>query len=768
VLAGVLCVLVLAAALYVVRAHAHARAHAREGETARADEAARSGARAWSGGTSRREITIGALAVLAAGVPVLSLAPWIAGRPVFWGDDMTHARVAAEIAHVGLPHGWIDSYMGGFPFAHHYPPVGALLVAALIRLGASPAAATDVLGALGTFAAPLVLYAAFVRAGARVPIAILAAIALAWVSPYNPFVGGYEAFFQIGLFSQVIALPLCIALGSSVASARSPWTPTILGAAAMATHPQLTTATLLVALLASLAAWRRAIAIRAARAGVAALAAGAALYGQGLATLHVPFGWPPNLAWLQLGFPPSRLSWWLLDGDLLDSSRAPVLTALATAAVFALALLAATRRSATARGAIVAIVVALLGSVAGHALAEAGAIGSILLAFLQPLRMVALAPVVAAAAVGVALEEGVAQIATAAHARADRRVSRFAPVALLTVVLGLELVALPSRVSYAAAVRAEVATLSDPRAPCGPSTPGGYAKVRASLATLAPDRLWYDQGDPALLRCALDDDLELAIPGPVAMTGGVGSHVGLHWLAFRQIGLGRPGAAARAEALGVRYVLRTTAGRAHAEPPAGFTIRSEDGETELMERTGGTNLVGVGCVAETWRGSDAALRDRLEADLVTTRGQGALLDPEHFVVLDRASGPLHVERATAATAATGDACGAGARVEEVPREPGAVEARVESTQPVVVVLRVTAFPSWRAEIDGAAAPLEMVAPGFPALRVPAGEHRIVAVAGAMPGYGLALLAGALGVVLTGLVRRDALARVRARLERRPG
>jgi hypothetical protein len=180
-----------------------------------------------------------------------------------------------------------------------------------------------------------------VRVGARPTFAAVGAAYVAWVSPYNPFVGGYEAFFRLGLLSQVLALPVCILFASAVARGHRAWSAP-LAALAMAAHPQLALASIAIVGVAGVARGRTDVMVRWARGVAGAFLLGLALYGPGIATNDVPFGWPPDFGWRQLGFGLRRLDWWFLDGDLLDYGRdTPALTALAGAAVLALSLCAA-------------------------------------------------------------------------------------------------------------------------------------------------------------------------------------------------------------------------------------------------------------------------------------------------------------------------------------------------------------------------------------------------------------------------------------------
>ena len=231
--------------------------------------------------------------------------------------------------------------------------------------------------------------------------------------------------------------------------------------------------------------------------------------------------------------------------------------------------------------------------------------------------------------------------------------------------------------------------------------------------------------------------LELESAAPLGNTSAVGSHVGVLWLAGRQLQPERDGAARRARALGIRHVIRAT--RAGDSLPADFTRRRVSGQIELLE-VSGAERAHVGCVRERWSGSDHALRERLTRELGTPRGADHLLDPERMVELTPAQGNLTVALVATECDATG------AMLHVVPHEPGLLEAVVESARPVDVAFNATAFPAWRVSVDGGAGlPARAVAPGYIYAHVPAGRHRIVARAGSMPGYGVWLVLAALGV-----------------------
>ncbi|MBX7196786.1 MAG: hypothetical protein K1X94_32345, partial [Sandaracinaceae bacterium] len=348
---------------------------------------------------SRAHRMVGGLLVVLGCAPLLWVAPW-AHPGVAFGDAVTHARVAAEIAQGGLPHGWIASYLGGFPFGVHYPPLAWLGVAALIRASIPPLVAIHVVGWLGLVAAPLSFYVAVVRCGARPATALVGACMVSWIAPSTAFVGGYEAFLRIGVISQVCALPLVVLGASCVARATSAWPATLWACAAVLTHPQLAIVALVAQLAGALAAQDRDATERALRASLAAAGVAIAAYGPGMVSLGVPFGWPADLGWRQLGFEPRHVVAWLRDGELLDVRRTIVITDLTLLALFAVGL---QLRAKAARAVAAATLVTLAIALGGHIL-DAIAVLRGALAVLQPLRALALVPPLAALAVVAALE----------------------------------------------------------------------------------------------------------------------------------------------------------------------------------------------------------------------------------------------------------------------------------------------------------------------------------------------------------------------------
>lgn len=717
-LAGLLCGIVLLGTLLVLRVGAG-------GAVCEADDATESRMRGkW----------LGFAFVLLSEFPLFRLAPWPRDDELpLWGDSASHAHVATEIARTGLPHGWIDSYVGGFPFGHHYPQLGWLVLAAEMRAGLSPTSAVYLLGFSATLAFPVVLYFGLVRCAVSPGFAALAAALLGWVSPYNPFIGGYETFFAAGLVSQTLTMPLCTWLVVVTLKNHNRWEAPVAAWLSMSSHPQVTAAVLVVLGLSVLASGRRDVILNTLWTAAMALIAGASLYGQGIRSLDIPLGWPPDMGWRQFGFPPARLRWWLLDGDLLDLGRAPVTTALLAAAVL---ILLFDGRRATSRALVVALIASLLLSVSGNWLREAGRPGAVLLSFLQPLRVVSLVPPLAAACVAVALERGACSLASSLNRMGRIQIGRQVAAALFLLATGISSVALWSRWRYAGRIR----TIQADTASCGGegrTAPSGYDRdlVRAWVATLVGGRLWYEaHRDTDLGRCIGRDGVELASAVPTGTAAAVGAHVGVLAQAAQYLDPERPGSALRAESLGISYLLLERAALA-AIP--GWTVRNQRGLVQLLSQP--AEVVGAGCIERRWRGSSESIRTRLNDDLAQPSQADVLLDPHRFIAIEYADGPV-VETAAASTHCNFRT----ASVNHVSARSGHISAEVQSPTPVDVVFRATAFPTWQIRIDDEPTGLPtLLAPGFFSVRMPPGRHLLAATVSPLPGYTLLVAVAAL-------------------------
>jgi hypothetical protein len=205
---------------------------------------------------------------------------------------------------------------------------------------------------------------------------------------------------------------------------------------------------------------------------------------------------------------------------------------------------------------------------------------------------------------------------------------------------------------------------------------------------------------------------------------------------------GRPGWGSRAEALGIRAVLLDQPlPRDHED---GFTLVGRFGLLALYRRAGGSGEFGLGCVRERWRGTNRELDASLRQALEQPGDAGGSLNPTRWIALEPAPEPLaRSSRAEGCDPST-------AALEAETSAVGHHEVTVRAAAPTDLVLRATASPSWRFTLDGAQARPELVAPGYFALHVPPGTHRIAAShhyrAVTLLGFALALLGPALGAL----------------------
>lgn len=690
----------------------------------------------WTAPQGGRRAWIVAYALaFAANIPLLRHGKDLLGAlPPPTNDGSSHAAIAAAIASHGLSHAWVETFNGGFPIGPHYPSVGWFLVALPIRFGVAPLTAISWIMVLATVAVPLLVVYTARAAGLRPLAAVAAALALAWVSPFNRFVGGWEPLLWSGLLSQLLAIPLVILwVRSLLPNAWKPMGP-VVGALLLATHPQIGVAAFVVALPGVAIFGNSPVRERYLRSGIASVAVALAFYAPGIRTLTVPFGWPKDLGWRLLGFPPSEIWDVLHTGDLLDNDRPAVLT---LAWLMAAVILTVRGRCRPGFAVLLASLTALFLSTVGPSLNETGG-GKLLLSFIQPLRVLSIVPLAAAATIGVGVEV-VARLGKQL-VDAPAPVSRFLPPALLCLAA---VIAVPSRAAWVSAHmqkwRAYFAA-----GECGENTPAGYQTETVFSWLRSREVGRVATGDETMRLCAHAHALESRIPIAWSDTGGAGAHVSVNLAAFAQLHASEPGSAARAEALGVRTLLHVRKN----DPGEGWRVRESVGDVVLSERIGGTDTVGIGCIEQTWSGPDDALRDAVLSDL--NEGGSILKRADSLIELVAAKTPL------TRTAVPRGACDvSGVHVTEQRREPGAFEATVDAPHEVDVVIRASFFPSWRIAVDGSAVPIRKVAPGFVSARVPAGRHHIIAEAATLPGYVAGLAAALVVAIMAGFIKRKA-------------
>lgn len=700
--------------------------------------------------SSKRSYVVAACAVFVALLPAVLDAPLVMGASAkLSGDTGSHIAIAEDIVRTKLVHGWIPTYNGGFPFALHYPAVGWLVLAGLLEMGAPPITAIKGLGFLATIAVPLLCFELFRRRGLRATSAAAGAIAITWIVPYIQFTGGWEAFLVIGLISQALVMPFVVLWG--LALTKKPTLKTrfdlapIFAALCAATHPQVFTAAAIVMGAAAIAFVDRHILFRVLRSIFVGGLMAVALYGPGVSALRVPFGWPPNLSWRVIGFGPDRLLPWLRDGEFLDYRQNPVVTYLWLAALFIHVLEV---RRGVSRAILVATITTLGICMAGPSM------GDLLLSVAQPMRALALVPLLVAVTIAAALD---ALARWLAALRMRLRGVVLHPNLLLPVAgFLLAIVEIPPRASTLHSL-----LVAEHRYPthdaCLPYLPGVDSSVIHRWLSTAPNvgRTAFDS--LGLNGCAATEGAELGRSATMSMTYAAGAHVGMHAVAFSKLARNDVATEARAESLGVRTLVHRRG--SSPTPSAAWEHLESVGNISLSRRIGGHDIVGVGCVVERLTGSEKSLFKELHERFERKTGDIPLDHPEDLIALVHGAGggdsPVVREHVAP------DGCDtASAIVRDVPREAGAFEVEVETLTPVYVVFRATAYEGWvvRDATNGTDTelPTLRVAPGFFAARVDRGRHRLRAVV-SLPRFYVFGVGGAL--VLTLLV---AIVRVRRR------
>jgi hypothetical protein len=532
-----------------------------------------------------------------------------------------------------------------------------------------------------------------------------------WASPVSAFVGIPDAYLVQGLLSQSVGIAVGLAFLRVLIGGRPVWLLPPLAAVVMLSHTQIGLLVLVISVPAVAIAGRSAMRWAFALAAFGALLVAAAVYGPGVLTMHVPFSWSKGALKFIASFPIESPLDWLIEGSLLDLDRPAVATACAVVGLFGLGTSVRRRSSQAALVSFAALVgIAVSGRfVAGTRIGTA-------LELLSPDRARTLLTPVVGAIVALGWGEWLRFAERIAPRRAIVLVAWALPVAIGAFGVATRTPWLRER----AQIEHDLSGDHE----CGASTPNGYRTdlVRGWVKKPALGRLVIDMASfrvfPGVaLSCPALHGIELDSAAPLGSTsGGPGSQVGVMQEAFDSMRMSDPGGAARAEALGVGSILHVRARR----PESPFVVRESHGDVELSVREGGTSYVGVGCVRARWGAPDRALRDRLFA---TLGSPGSVLDdPRTLVELSPRPGSF-VEQPVA-----DEACDARtADVRESPREPGAYEAWIDTPAPVDAVIRASAFPTWRIEIDGVAVATRVVAPGFPSARVPPGRHHVVAV-----------------------------------------
>ncbi len=638
------------------------------------------------------------------------------------GDLQSHALVAREIALGHMRTGWFDGALASFPIGPHYPIVGWLLSAALTWLGMPAPVAAVRVGVAALLLFHLLVYALARRAGATAGAAIAGAIVVSIISPITGFMGGAQALLTLGLLSQVVAMPATALQVYNVLFGGSARWLAVSSALVVLAHPQVAAA--LAVLLACAALAQGGAALR--RCGFAlAMQAlvGAAVFGPGLLSLKVPFGWPSMVRWCVVGRPPGMFWSWLVSGDAFDFGRDPVVTA--TVAGSLVVLVASSVRREARNMLLVAALAGLL-CVIGSVLDRAGRLGALLLSFLQPLRAYALVPPVAA--VVVVLATSIAQTTLSTK----RWLALGVP---LVVVAWLHSAAPADTWSERQSIQ-NLGTSPDCRAVTS-------REMEKLLATAGDGRLYYDEHETPCHDLA---PFYFESSGPIA-SAVVGAHVGVVWNAMLAFSPESPGAGDRADLLGIGTIVQKASGA--PQPPEAFHERGRVGRLVVSERVPQVSYFSVACVTQVWRGSDAALRAAVNEAFAWHRAdvrwpqELVALEESSATVLDKRPSPIACDRARGSLLASRRVGG------------GHYTASVQVSAAVDLVLKETAHRLWRIQVDGSEVPYRLVAPGFMAIHLEPGLHQVEARVRWDARYWLGVAVGLLlAAVLAERVRRS--------------
>lgn len=659
----------------------------------------------WSRG--HRQAAAGAFALLVQ-LPLLIHWPAIFGDlAVVPGDGAAHMSVARQLAEEGFNGGWLAEPSGGFPFALHYPPGAVLVLSLIMKLGVGPIVATNLVGLAATLATPILLAVLLVRRGVGLGATFAAVIVVSWTSAYFNNIGLYSAYFAAGRLSQVTTVPILVALAGAISGTtqRSLRALPLLSILAVTFHANLAVVAFAVALPPALL-HSRTSRLRFVIASACAASFAVALHGPGLYDFGLPFGFNDLDALRLIGFSPGRFSDAWLSGDLLDLQRTPWVSAVTLVAALGALIHSRQRSVATALVFLLGVVAVPLGS---HALPLIPG-GAAILEVFSPRRVLVLLPLALGVLVAIMWDRLAIRVRTMldhTRWRAVRWTVGFTLPALLLLTLG------PERLNYFERWEFDVRTLrrSLPR-----------DTVVQWLEGIDERRIAFDiRAFPQMAPAPLGVD---ALAGRSWMNclGGPCGHVGgTVEVLTRAPWDGSEGARA-AEALGIRWLLTRTSVHQGGN---GWRVYRRHGDLVLLERTGGTDLVGVGCQARRWVGTEEALRNRL----FTSLEQGTYpYDPHRLIVLAATD-----ESRGDAASNEGPCDPQGAQVREAHSEPGRFAAEISTLSPVEIVFRTSALRTFRVTSGKRSLNVYRVAPGFPAVHVGPGVHRIVASA-SLPAY----------------------------------
>lgn len=658
-------------------------------------------------------------------------------------DARTHGLVAQHLFGDSALSGWCDRYVGGFPLALHYPVLGWIVLGLPMHVGFNPTIVVQCVGMVALISSTwLIYFFGRINRFSRIP-SLAAALVLAWVSPVNSFVGGYESFVITGLMSQVLVMPFVISWSATVLGRGSAATAALFASLSLLTHPQVSIVAALLLGLVVVATANRRILGRYLVSVIQLAAVALLIHGPGVRRFQLPFGWPPLPRWLTLGFGPDRLDDWFVDGDLLDNQRTLAVTAL-WVACFTLSL--AKARYPLARAAVTASIAAIVLSNLGPSIAALGSLGRMALSVLQPLRAMALIPIAVAGTVMVGLEFAQPPLDRAIRLLVEVAKTRFGSVGRgiliasrgwpsqllgnggfeswlagflwLLLLLPVAMVAVSSRTYAVKRWTAELAWVTAAY-PCGPKGPSRaeWERLKLQLRTLDRGRLWFDDSENSLAAaCAQTTGFERETPTAIANTAGVGAHVGFLTSVNRSVAPHEPGLSQRSEALGIRNLLLDHP--LNESNRSSFELLGRYGTLHLYSRIGDSDLFGLGCVRQRITASNAELEQTLKAQLERPQALSELLHPTSFTALTLASKPLRIEPVLNECEHTQ------IKLTNERHQVGAHAATVETETVSDIVLRVTAHATWEVTVDGEPVNPELVFPGYYSVHLTPGRHHL--------------------------------------------